>query len=43
VFTSFLHSTVCETTVALVVRDGNPKRVLDWEDLTRPGVEVGWA
>lgn len=35
------NSTVCETTVALVVRAGNPKNITDWEDLIRPGVEVG--
>jgi len=33
-------STVCETTVALVVRAGNPKNIVDWEDLIRPGIEV---
>ncbi|KAJ9512672.1 hypothetical protein QJQ45_018824 [Haematococcus lacustris] len=33
-------ATVCETTVALVVRAGNPKAITSWEDLTRPGVEV---
>lgn len=34
------NATVCETTVALVVRPGNPKNITDWQDLTRPGVEV---
>uniref|UniRef100_A0A7S0WZ40 Sulfate-binding protein n=1 Tax=Chlamydomonas leiostraca TaxID=1034604 RepID=A0A7S0WZ40_9CHLO len=34
------NSTVCETTVALVVRAGNPKNIQDWSDLIRPGVEV---
>jgi sulfate transport system substrate-binding protein len=34
------NSTVCETTVAMVVRAGNPKRILDWPDLVREGVQV---
>jgi len=33
---------VCETTVALVVRAGNPKQIFDWEDLIKPGVEVSY-
>ncbi|PNW81708.1 hypothetical protein CHLRE_06g257000v5 [Chlamydomonas reinhardtii] len=33
-------SVVCETTVAFVVRQGNPKNIRTWEDLTRAGVEV---
>ncbi|KXZ50057.1 hypothetical protein GPECTOR_18g37 [Gonium pectorale] len=33
-------SIVCETTVAFVVRNGNPKNIRTWDDLTRPGVEV---
>ncbi len=37
------NSTVCETTVALVVRAGNPKNIIDWQDLIRPGVEVSVA
>jgi accessory colonization factor AcfC len=32
---------VCETTVALVVRKGNPKNVRTWEDLLQPGLQVG--
>jgi sulfate transport system substrate-binding protein len=38
----FLHActAVCETTVALVVRKGNPKGVRTWEDLLKPGVQV---
>lgn len=31
---------VCETTVALVVRKGNPKGVNTWEDLLKPGVQI---
>lgn len=31
---------VCETTVALVVRKGNPKNVRTWEDLLQPGLQV---
>lgn len=34
------NSTVCETTVAFVVRNGNPKNILDWDDLTRSGIKV---
>eukprot|EP00195_Chlamydomonas_chlamydogama_P009412 CAMPEP_0202890210 /NCGR_PEP_ID=MMETSP1392-20130828/709_1 /ASSEMBLY_ACC=CAM_ASM_000868 /TAXON_ID=225041 /ORGANISM="Chlamydomonas chlamydogama, Strain SAG 11-48b" /LENGTH=428 /DNA_ID=CAMNT_0049573747 /DNA_START=132 /DNA_END=1418 /DNA_ORIENTATION=+ len=34
------NSVVCETTVALVVRKGNPKNITGWQDLIRPGVEV---
>ncbi|GFR43164.1 hypothetical protein Agub_g4213 [Astrephomene gubernaculifera] len=33
-------SIVCETTVAFVVRPGNPKNIRTWDDLTRPGVDV---
>jgi sulfate/thiosulfate transport system substrate-binding protein len=28
------------STVAFLVRKGNPKKIKDWSDLTRPGVEV---
>ncbi|WIA17546.1 hypothetical protein OEZ85_014375 [Tetradesmus obliquus] len=35
-----LGSVVCETTVALVVRPGNPKNIQSWEDLTQPGLQV---
>jgi sulfate transport system substrate-binding protein len=31
---------VCETTVALVVRRGNPKNIQSFDDLTREGVQV---
>ncbi|GIL85079.1 hypothetical protein Vretimale_9890 [Volvox reticuliferus] len=34
------NSIVCETTVAFVVRQGNPKNIGTWDDLTRPDVEV---
>ncbi|EFJ41961.1 hypothetical protein VOLCADRAFT_40475, partial [Volvox carteri f. nagariensis] len=34
------NSIVCETTVAFVVRQGNPKNIRTWDDLTRPDVEV---
>jgi hypothetical protein len=35
------NATVCETTVAMVVRAGNPKNISTWEDLLRDDVEVG--
>lgn len=31
---------VCETTVALVVRQGNPRRISGWEDLLQPGLQA---
>jgi ABC-type sulfate transport system substrate-binding protein len=31
---------VCETTVALVVRKGNPKNIQSWDDLIQPGLQV---
>jgi hypothetical protein len=31
---------VCETTVALVVRPGNPKNIQSWDDLIQPGLQV---
>lgn len=34
------HTPVCETTVALVVRKGNPKNVRTWQDLLQPGLQV---
>ncbi|GLC34200.1 hypothetical protein PLESTM_000168800 [Pleodorina starrii] len=34
------NAIVCETTVAFVVRQGNPKNIRTWDDLTRPDVEV---
>nr|QKY15135.1 sulfate binding protein, component of chloroplast transporter (sulP) [Polytomella parva] len=34
------NAVVCETTVAFVVRKGNPKNIQTWDDLLRPGVEV---
>lgn len=34
------NSVVCETTVALVVRNNNPKDINDWPDLIKEGVEV---
>ncbi|MEW5300457.1 MAG: hypothetical protein WDW36_003387 [Sanguina aurantia] len=37
------RSVVCETTAALVVRPGNPKNILSWEDLLKPGVRVVMA
>jgi len=33
-------STPYTTTVVFLVRKGNPKRIADWADLVRPGVEV---
>ncbi|KAF8058434.1 sbpA [Scenedesmus sp. PABB004] len=35
-----LRSVVCETTVALVVRQGNPRGIRSWEDLLQPGLQV---
>ncbi|KIY99437.1 Sulfate-binding protein Flags: Precursor [Monoraphidium neglectum] len=34
------NSVVCETTVALVTRQGNPWGIRDWGDLTQPGLQV---
>jgi len=31
---------ITDSVVALVVRKGNPKGIEDWDDLTKPGVEV---
>ena len=31
---------VTESVVVLVVRKGNPKGIKDWDDLTKPGIEV---
>ncbi len=34
------HSQPYTSTIVFVVRQGNPKQILDWPDLIRPGVEV---
>ena len=34
------NSTPYASTIVFLVRKGNPKRIRDWEDLTRPGVSV---
>ncbi len=34
------NSTPYTSTIVLLVRKGNPKAIKDWNDLTRPGVEV---
>ena len=34
------HSTPYRSTIVLLVRRGNPKRIRDWDDLVRPGVAV---
>jgi sulfate/thiosulfate-binding protein len=34
------HGMVTRSVVVFVVRDGNPKKIRDWEDLVRPGVQV---
>jgi sulfate transport system substrate-binding protein len=34
------NSSPYTSTVVLLVRKGNPKRIEDWDDLVRPGVEV---
>jgi hypothetical protein len=41
--TSGSSCAVCETTVALVVRQGNPKNIQSFDDLTREGVQVSLA
>eukprot|EP00775_Hariotina_reticulata_P005802 gene5802-6042_t len=35
-----MGSVVCETTVALVVRQGNPLNIKTWDDLIRPGLQI---
>ncbi len=34
------HSAPYTSTVVFLVRKGNPKNIKDWNDLTRPGVEI---
>ena len=34
------NSTPYTSTIVLLVRKGNPKRIKDWDDLTKPGVSV---
>lgn len=34
------HASPYTSTVVLVVRQGNPKKIRDWDDLVRPGVSV---
>lgn len=34
------NSSPYTSTIVFLVRKGNPKRILDWEDLTRPGIQV---
>ncbi len=34
------HSTPYTSTIVFLVRRGNPKRILDWDDLVRPGIQV---
>jgi len=34
------NSTPYTSTIVFLVRKGNPKKIRDWEDLTRPGVSV---
>ena len=31
---------ITDSVVSFVVREGNPKGIEDWDDLTKPGVEV---
>ena len=35
-----LHSTPYTSTIVLLVREGNPKNIKDWDDLIRPDVTV---
>lgn len=34
------HGFITRSVVVFVVRDGNPKKIKDWSDLIKPGVEV---
>ena len=34
------HSAPFWSTIVFVVRDGNPKKIRDWDDLVKPGVKV---
>jgi sulfate/thiosulfate-binding protein len=34
------NSTPYTSTIVFLVRKGNPKRILDWNDLVRPGIQV---
>ena len=34
------HGIVTRSVVVFVLRDGNPKKIRDWEDLVKPGVQV---
>jgi sulfate/thiosulfate-binding protein len=34
------HGMVTDSVVVFVVRNGNPKHIEDWADLTRPGIQV---
>ena len=34
------NSSPYTSTIVFLVRKGNPKKIIDWNDLTRPGVEV---
>lgn len=34
------NSTPYASTIVLVVREGNPKRIKDWDDLVKPGIKV---
>jgi sulfate transport system substrate-binding protein len=34
------HSCPCTSTIVFLTRRGNPLRILNWDDLTRPGIRV---
>lgn len=34
------HSAPYTSTVVFLVRKGNPKQIKDWNDLTKPGIEI---
>jgi sulfate/thiosulfate-binding protein len=35
-----LHSSPYHSTIVFVVRKGNPKKITDWDDLVKPGIQV---
>ncbi|MEN3952991.1 sulfate ABC transporter substrate-binding protein [Iodidimonas sp. SYSU 1G8] len=35
-----LHSSPYHSTIVFLVRKGNPKKIVDWDDLVKPGIQV---